>query len=705
MNSENSMAEDGKKEEPETVAGFDGQKVKNTVIHYAKLVGAALTIWTIGWFGLHYVWVLMGIIIFAIWKMNKREKEKKMKSLVEVTKNERKLLARRKDLPSWVDFPDMHRAEWLNEIIFQLWPFVDKMVQQILKETVEPKMQEKLPSPIKSMYFETIHLGDQAPKFGGIKVYSKNVERSEIIMDFDFIYAGDAVVKVKVRGLSAGITNIQIRGKIRFEFNPLISQPPLIGGLSMYFLDVPDINFDLTDLLNIFDIPGLSDILHCVVKEALSSFVVLPNRIKIPLSKTADLETLKYPMPDGVLRIEVIEAEDLVAKDINVFSKDTSDPYAVITVGAQTLKTSEKEETLNPVWNETFEIFVEKCIGCKLKVQLYDHDVGSSDESLGKTEISMEKIVKYGSSEFWLPLEGVKSGKIHLKFNWLKFSSKAADITQSVEDEGFATAALFVKLDSAKNLPVTNTDDDTCSPFCTITVGNQIESSKQLSDTSRPVWEEMFQFLVKNPNHQELNIQIYDWKQDKPIGRLDFPVDRLLKNREMRFKQPFHLTNANENSALTMIVELKALVPCSNQKTKITDAAHPDSIGELEYVIKWESASNKLVINVLRARDLVAVDDQKLETFVVLNLLPDKSEAGFRETDAVKDKDPKYNQEFDYFIGYDEVKERSLKATVFSIKDGKKGEKTAIGEAILKLDEVDLLKGAKNWYRLQPPAK
>ena len=33
----------------------------------------------------------------------------------------------------------------------------------------------------------------------------------------------------------------------------------------------------------------------------------------------------------GILRIEVIEAEDLVAKDTNVFSKDTSDPYAVIT--------------------------------------------------------------------------------------------------------------------------------------------------------------------------------------------------------------------------------------------------------------------------------------------------------------------------------------------------------------------------------------
>ena len=96
------MAEDSKKEEPEVVAGFDGQKVKNTVIHYAKLVGAALAIWTIGWFGLHYVWVLMGLIIYSIWNMNKKEREKRMNSLVEVTKNEQRSLARRKDLPSWV---------------------------------------------------------------------------------------------------------------------------------------------------------------------------------------------------------------------------------------------------------------------------------------------------------------------------------------------------------------------------------------------------------------------------------------------------------------------------------------------------------------------------------------------------------------------------------------------------------------------------
>ena len=50
---------------------------------------------------------------------------------------------------------------------------------------------------------------------------------------------------------------------------------------------------------------------------------------------------------------------------------------------------------------------------------------------------------------------------------------------------------------------------------------------------------------------------MHDSKTDKSLGRLDFPVDRLLKNKEMRFKQPFNLTGAKENSTLTMILELK----------------------------------------------------------------------------------------------------------------------------------------------------
>lgn len=96
------MVKEDKKEEPEIVAGLDGQKVKVAIIHNAKLVGAALAIWTIGWLGMHYLWVLMGLLIFAIWNMNKKEKENRMQSLLEITRDEQKVLARRRDLPSWV---------------------------------------------------------------------------------------------------------------------------------------------------------------------------------------------------------------------------------------------------------------------------------------------------------------------------------------------------------------------------------------------------------------------------------------------------------------------------------------------------------------------------------------------------------------------------------------------------------------------------
>lgn len=695
------QGQDGRsKPQNQSFAGFDGNKVKNVVIHHTKIVLAALGIWTVGWLGLHYVWVLMGLLIFAIWRMNKKDKDRRMKSLLEVTKNEQKVLAQMKDLPSWVFFPDVERAEWLNEIIVQMWPYVGKMVHKIMKETVEPKMQEKLPGIIKSLYFEEVSLGNQAPKIGGIKVYAKNVLRSEIIIDLDLIYTGDASVKVKVKGVAAGITDIQVRGKVRVEINPLLSSSPLIGGMSFYFLNSPDIDFNLTNLLNILDIPGLSDILHCVIKDVVSSFVVLPNRIKIPIAKNANLEELKYPMPDGVLRIEVIEAEDLMARDINVFSKNSSDPYVILNVGAQTLRTKEHDETLNPKWNETFEVFIESNKGRKLKIQVFDQDLGSHDQNLGSTELSIEKIAKLGTSDTWLPLEGVESGKIHLRCSWFTFSSKASDLSKVDKEDQLATAALFVKLDSASHLPVTNEDDETSSPFCTVTVGNQIDISKKLDQTSKPVWEEMFQFLIRDPRYQELNIQIMDHKTDADLGKLDFVVDRLLKNREMRFKQPFNLKGATDDSTLSMIVELRALVCSPAMKEQKAEIKKGLAKGEIELTIKLDEEKKVLLVNVHKARDLLPENESDaLNTKVQMYLLPDTSDAGMKETTFVKEKDPKYQQDFEYrFDNMKELKEKTLKIAVINNQESKD---CAIGQVLIKLQDYDPSKGQKKWYSLK----
>ena len=39
-----------------------------------------------------------------------------------------KILARAKDVPPWVFFPDFERAEWINKIIKNVWSNVEEMV-------------------------------------------------------------------------------------------------------------------------------------------------------------------------------------------------------------------------------------------------------------------------------------------------------------------------------------------------------------------------------------------------------------------------------------------------------------------------------------------------------------------------------------------------------------------------------------------------
>ena len=47
-------------------------------------------------------------------------------------------------LPSWVSFPLVHRAEWLNSLLVELWPHVDALTWKIMQEKVQPMAKEIL---------------------------------------------------------------------------------------------------------------------------------------------------------------------------------------------------------------------------------------------------------------------------------------------------------------------------------------------------------------------------------------------------------------------------------------------------------------------------------------------------------------------------------------------------------------------------------
>lgn len=56
------------------------------------------------------------------------------------------------------------------------------------------------------------------------------------------------------------------------------------------------------------------------------------------------------------MRVHVVEAKDLMKKDIGVLGKGKSDPYAIVTVGSQQFRTQTIDSNVNPKWDYWCEV-------------------------------------------------------------------------------------------------------------------------------------------------------------------------------------------------------------------------------------------------------------------------------------------------------------------------------------------------------------
>ena len=253
------------------------------ILNISWMLALLLGVWLAGNCGLSFAWIIIGCVVLATF-FKQRADRKVKRTLARAIANEKAAIKLCPELPSWVNFPDVERAEWLNKVIRQVWPFVGKALDKMLRESVEPVLRTKVPSTLSGIRFDTIRIGDLPPRIGGIKVHTDNLKRSEAMLDVDIIYAGDAKIILATKGVKLGVEDLEIRGTLRVLLYPLIPDLPLIGGLTMYFINRPVINFDLTNVLNVLETPGVKTLLRNVIDDAIASFVVLPNKIAISLS-------------------------------------------------------------------------------------------------------------------------------------------------------------------------------------------------------------------------------------------------------------------------------------------------------------------------------------------------------------------------------------------------------------------------------------
>ncbi|KAL2460755.1 Calcium-dependent lipid-binding (CaLB domain) family protein [Abeliophyllum distichum] len=355
--------------------------------------------------------IVFGIALMAGWQHMMRYRSNKriakavdIKSLSSLNRDDLKKICG-ENFPEWISFPVFEQVKWLNKQLSKLWPFVADAAEAIIKESVEPLLEEYRPPGITSIKFSKLSLGTVAPKIEGIRVQS--LKKGQITMDIDLRWGGDpsiilAIEAALVASIPIQLKDLKVFTVVRAIFQ-LAEEIPCISAVVVALLAEPKPRIDYTLKAiggSLTAIPGLSDMIDDTVHSIITDMLQWPHRIVVPIGGTpVDTSELELK-PQGKLTVAVVRANNLKNKELI----GKSDPYVVVYIRPLfKVKTKVIENNLNPVWDQTFELIAEDKETQSLILEVFDQDVGQ-DERLGVAKLPLIDLEAEISKEIELRL-------------------------------------------------------------------------------------------------------------------------------------------------------------------------------------------------------------------------------------------------------------------------------------------------------------
>uniref|UniRef100_A0AAY5LAJ1 Extended synaptotagmin-like protein 1b n=1 Tax=Esox lucius TaxID=8010 RepID=A0AAY5LAJ1_ESOLU len=542
---------------------------------FGKCLGALLPVYLAGYYRVSTSILVFGLMVYTGWKHSREAKEARLRSAIHHYENEQhismKIFKSKKDLPAWVNFPDVEKVEWLNKILQQVWPFVGQYLEKLLVETIAPSIRSSS-THLQTLTFTKVDFGDKAMKVVGVKAHTEN-EKGQVLLDVYISYVGDVEINVEVKKYfcKAGVKGIQLHGMMRVILEPLIGDVPIVGAVTMFFIRRPKLDINWTGLTNLLDIPGLNIMSDTMIMDAIASFLVLPNRLTVPLVADLHVAQLRSPLPRGVVRIHLLEADDLPAKDnyMKGVISGMSDPYAVCRVGPQTFTSQVVDNTVCPKWGEMYEVIVHEVPGQELEVEVYDKDP-DKDDFLGRTKVDLALVKKSKVVDEWFTLKETKSGRVHFRLEWLVLQPSTERLEEvlhrnesmtvsSKSSDPPSAAILAVYLDKAEALPMKKGNKEP-SPMVQMSVQDVTRESRTSWTTINPVWEDAFTFFIPDPRKQSIDIQVKDNDRTQSLGSLSIPLSRLLSSPNLSLDQWFQLDNSGSASRIYINTVLRGVL-------------------------------------------------------------------------------------------------------------------------------------------------
>ncbi|KAL6647662.1 hypothetical protein ACP70R_015099 [Stipagrostis hirtigluma subsp. patula] len=140
------------------------------------------------------------------------------------------------------------------------------------------------------------------------------------------------------------------------------------------------------------------------------------------------------PLP-GFLSVRVLRGVNLVSRDAT-----GSDPYVVLHVDGQKVKTGVMKKTVNPVWNEDLSLAI-KNAETPIKLEVFDKDTFSKDDKMGDAEFDIEALMQI----IQMDLEDIRSGTVVRTVRTSKQSCLAEE-SQIIWENGQVVQDLLLKL-------------------------------------------------------------------------------------------------------------------------------------------------------------------------------------------------------------------------------------------------------------------
>uniref|UniRef100_A0A668STU7 SMP-LTD domain-containing protein n=1 Tax=Oreochromis aureus TaxID=47969 RepID=A0A668STU7_OREAU len=298
-----------------------GERAVSVLWSFGKCLGALLPVYLAGYYGFSVTIVLFGLVIYMGWKHGRQGKVMRLKSAMYLLENEKEFTTQtvfraKRDLPPWVNFPDVEKVEWVNKILQQAWPFIGQYLEKLLVEIVAPAIRTSS-IHLQTLSFTKVNIGDKVSErpvthththsnFSLLQLtFSANVVSSSLCQSC--FYAGDVEINVEIKKYfcKAGVKGLH--GMLRVILEPLIGNIPLVGAVTMFFIRRPKLDINWTGLTNLLDIPGLNAMSDTMIMDAIASHLVLPNRLTIPLVADLHVAQLRSPLP----RVTVSVTNDL----------------------------------------------------------------------------------------------------------------------------------------------------------------------------------------------------------------------------------------------------------------------------------------------------------------------------------------------------------------------------------------------------------